>query len=118
MALSAPLMSEPVRNVLAMKTLVERVVVRTTPAGQPAVVERAGRHWLVVEEPLRWFERINWWEGIAPRMPKGQGRVDVEVWRVQARLGPNPRSELATLELERDPTGGGWCLRLMDASRN
>jgi len=108
-------MSEPARSVPGMKTLVERVVVRTTPAGQPIMVERAGRQWLVAEEPLRWFERINWWEGNARRMPKGQGRVDVEVWRVQARLGQNPRSDLATLDLERDPAGGGWCLRLTEA---
>lgn len=98
-----------------MRTLVERVVVRTTPAGQPVVVERAGREWLVAEDPLRWFERINWWEGQAARMPKGHGRVDVEVWRVQARLGRNPRSDLATLELERDPTVGSWRLRVESA---
>jgi hypothetical protein len=93
-----------------MRSSKEHVLVRTTPAGQPLLVERAGREWTVAEEPLRWFERINWWEGQG-RMPRGRGRVDVEVWRVQARLGKNPRSQLATLDLERDPQGGGWQLR-------
>jgi hypothetical protein len=95
-----------------MKNLPEHVLVRTTPAGQPVAVEQGGRRWLVAEEPLRWFERINWWERSA-RMPRGQGRIDVEVWRVQARLGRNPRSDLATLELERDQMGGGWQLRAL-----
>ena len=88
----------------------DRLAVRTTTAGQPLAVERDGREWLVAAEPLRWFERTKWWE-TAGRMPKGQGRVDVEVWRVQVRLGRNPRSDLSTLELEHDPDGGTWSLR-------
>ncbi|WP_371131061.1 hypothetical protein [Arthrobacter sp. SDTb3-6] len=93
-----------------MTSKVEHVLVRTAPSGEPLVVERGGHQWLVAEEPLRWFERTNWWER-ERRMPRGQGRIDVEVWRVQARLGRNPRSDLATMELERDLAGGGWRLR-------
>ena len=88
----------------------EHVLVRTALSGEPVLVEQGGREWLVAEEPLRWFERTNWWEQ-QPRMPRGQGRIDVEVWRVQARLGHNPRSDLATMDLVRDPTGGGWRMR-------
>ncbi|MCU1574569.1 MAG: hypothetical protein JWO93_2651 [Micrococcaceae bacterium] len=73
-------------------------------------VEREGRNWLVGAEPVRWFERVNWWEQ-QQRMPKGLGRVDVEVWQVQARVGRNVRSELTTMELLRDQLGGGWKLR-------
>ncbi|WP_246296370.1 hypothetical protein [Arthrobacter wenxiniae] len=93
-----------------MESTSEHVLVRTAPSGEPVVVERAGREWVVAEGALRWFERTNWWE-LQRRMPRGQGRIDVEVWRVQARLGRNPRSDLATMDLERDPTGGGWRLR-------
>ncbi|WP_427018320.1 hypothetical protein ACQCSX_07115 [Pseudarthrobacter sp. P1] len=89
----------------------EHVLVRTTPAGAPLAVEHGGREWLVGAEPLRWYERINWWEGGA-RMPRGNGRVDVEVWRVQTRLGRNPGSELVTMDLLRDQLGGGWTLRV------
>ncbi|MCZ2404840.1 hypothetical protein IV498_17075 [Paenarthrobacter sp. Z7-10] len=88
----------------------EHIVVRTTAAGAPLAVRRAGREWLVGAEPLRWFERVNWWEN-QHRMPKGQGRMDVEVWQVQARLGRNARSGLTTMELLRDQQGGGWKLR-------
>jgi hypothetical protein len=88
----------------------EHVVVRTTAAGIPLAVEREGRNWLVGAEPVRWFERVNWWEQ-QQRMPKGLGRVDVEVWQVQARVGRNVRSELTTMELLRDQLGGGWKLR-------
>jgi hypothetical protein len=44
-------------------------------------------------------------------MPKGLGRVDVEVLQVQVRLGLNQRSALTTMVLERDGRGGGWRLR-------
>ncbi len=93
----------------------EHVVVRTTAAGLPLAVRRSGREWLVGAEPLRWFERLNWWEE-QNRMPKGLGRVDVEVWRVQARLGRNVRSELTTMELLNDQQGGGWRLRSASAA--
>ncbi|WP_434612653.1 hypothetical protein [Arthrobacter sp. A5] len=58
---------------------------------------------------------MSWWES-QRRMPKGLGRVDIEVWRVQARLGRNLRSELTTMELLRDQQGGGWKLRSVTAA--
>lgn len=78
--------------------------------GRPRTVLRGGREWIVGAEPVRWFERVSWWEA-ERRMPKGLSRVDVEVWQIQARLGRNQNSALTTMELVRDGLGGGWRLR-------
>jgi hypothetical protein len=88
----------------------EHVVVRSAADGRPAAVIRGGREWTVGAEPIRWFERVNWWEA-ERRMPLGRSRVDVEVWRLQARLGRNENSALTTMEVMRDGLGGGWRLR-------
>ncbi|MNR39651.1 hypothetical protein D3C85_1578760 [compost metagenome] len=99
-------MSDPHPTVSSM----EHVHIVTVEPGAPAVIMRGGREWRMVVEPVRWFERVAWWEQ-SRRMPRGQGRVDIEVWQVQVRLGSNPRSGIATWELVRDGTGGGWRLR-------
>lgn len=88
----------------------EHIYIRTAADGIATVVVRGGREWQIAVEPVRWFERVSWWED-SRRMQRGQGRVDVEVLQVQVRLGRNARSSLATWELVRDGTGGGWCLR-------
>ncbi|WP_347107695.1 hypothetical protein AAHB33_11840 [Paenarthrobacter sp. S56] len=88
----------------------EYVFIRNRPDGSPAAVVRGPREWRIAVEPVRWFERVSWWES-ARRMPRGEGRVDIEVWQVQVRLGGNENSELATWQLVRDGTGGGWRLR-------
>jgi hypothetical protein len=88
----------------------EHVLVKTAADGQPAAVIRGGREWTVGAEPVRWFERVSWWEA-ERRMPLGLSRVDVEVWRLQARLGRNTDSALTTMEILRDGLGGGWRLR-------
>ncbi|HEX7202070.1 hypothetical protein [Arthrobacter sp. P2b] len=88
----------------------EHVIVRTGQNGMPTAVVSRGREWAVGAEPVRWFERINWWE-TRRRMPKGNSRVDVEVLQVQVRLGSNKSSALTTMILERDGLGGGWRLR-------
>ncbi|ALV45675.1 hypothetical protein SAMN04489740_0558 [Arthrobacter alpinus] len=93
-----------------MTSYPEEVLVRISPAGVPLAITRNGRVWFVGAEPIRWFERTAWWKH-QRRMPKGQGRVDVQVWRIQARLGHNPRSELVTMELECDSDGGAWRMR-------
>ena len=85
----------------------EEVSVKTDPSGMPLSVHRSGRTWVVGAEPLRWYERTPWWNQVQ-RMPEGQGRVDVQVWRVQARWGRNQRNELVTMDLERDHHGGTW----------
>ncbi|MHA7291761.1 hypothetical protein ACX80V_19290 [Arthrobacter sp. MDT3-24] len=88
----------------------EYVVVKTAKDGSPTAVVSNGREWAVGADAVRWFERVSWWEA-QRRMPKGLGRVDVEVLQVQVRLGRNPRSALTTMVLERDGLGGGWRLR-------
>ncbi|MFC4396044.1 MULTISPECIES: hypothetical protein [Micrococcaceae] len=88
----------------------EHVIVHTDSNGMPTSVLSRGREWAVGAEPVRWFERINWWE-TSRRMPKGSGGVDVEVLQLQVRLGNNSRSALATMYLQRDGMGGGWRLR-------
>jgi len=88
----------------------EHVIVHTDSNGMPTSVLSRGREWAVGAEPVRWFERINWWE-TRRRMPKGSGGVDVEVLQLQVRLGNNSRSALATMYLQRDGMGGGWRLR-------
>ena len=85
-------------------------MVRMDRDGTPTAVVSGGREWSVGAPPVRWFERVNWWE-ISRRMPKGSGGVDVEVLQVQVRLGRNRSSALATMLLERDGCGGGWRLR-------
>ncbi|TVU61537.1 hypothetical protein FQP90_13430 [Paenarthrobacter nitroguajacolicus] len=93
----------------------EHVYIRTTAQGIPATVVRGSREWQIAVEPVRWFERVSWWEA-STRMPRGQGRVDVEVWQVQVRLGGNVRSALVTWQLVRDGSGGGWSLRGEEAA--
>ena len=88
----------------------EYVVVKTAKDGSPTAVVSNGREWAVGADAVRWFERVSWWEA-QRRMPKGLGRVDVEVLQVQVRLGRNPHSTLTTMMLERDGLGGGWRLR-------
>jgi hypothetical protein len=90
------------------------VVVKTSREGIPTAVVRGGREWAVAAETVRWFERVSWWED-QRRMPKGLGRVDVEVLQIQVRLGSNLRSALTTMVLERDGLGGGWRLREAEA---
>ena len=64
---------------------------------------------MVGAEPVRWFERVSWWEA-ERRMPLGLSRVDVEVWRVQTRLGRNAGSALTTMELSgTDLAADGGC---------
>ncbi len=88
----------------------EYVVVKMAKDGSPTAVVCSGREWAVGADAVRWFERVSWWEA-QRRMPKGLGRVDVEVLQVQVRLGHNARSALTTMMLERDGLGGGWRLR-------
>ncbi|MDQ0768798.1 hypothetical protein QF031_001547 [Pseudarthrobacter defluvii] len=85
----------------------EHVIVHTDSNGIPTAVLSRGREWAVGAEPVRWFERINWWE-TSRRMPKGSGGVDVEVLQLQVRLGNSAKSALATMYLQRDGLGGGW----------
>ncbi|WP_104086581.1 hypothetical protein [Arthrobacter sp. GMC3] len=87
----------------------------TTAAGAPASFIRGGRTWHVAPEPVRWYERTDWWT-TATRMPKGEMTLmDMEVWRVQARIGHNPRTPLVTFELVLGLDRVSWSERSMDA---
>lgn len=87
----------------------EIVDVLFTAAGEPWKVKRAGRVWQVAVEPTRHFERVLWWRDTAFSVRKGQAdRIDYVVWRVQVRLGANPRSDLLTWDLMERPQHSTW----------
>lgn len=52
-------------------------------------------------EPVRWFERVSWWESERRFPLGGDKRIDLEFWQVQARLGWNPQN--APDHLRTDP---------------
>ncbi|MET4143626.1 MULTISPECIES: DUF6504 family protein [unclassified Arthrobacter] len=96
----------------------ESVDVVCTPAGQPLKLQWAGRDYSVCAEPVRWYERREWWaeERRAP-LGSGPGLVDHEIWRVQVRAEPhNGAGEPLTLDLSRHLGSGRWrLLRIHDA---
>jgi hypothetical protein len=113
----------------------ESVDVVCTPSGQPLTLDWAGRHYTVREEPVRWYERRQWWaeESRAP-LGSGPGLVDHEIWRIQvsacagvrpSEQGPSEQGQSApspedtlTLDLSRDLGSGRWrVLRIHDALR-
>lgn len=71
--------------------------------------EYQGRTWRVAADPVRWYERIEWWREFKRYPRENAPRIDLEVWRVQARLGRG--GELVTFDLIRDPDRAAWLLR-------
>ena len=97
----------------------EAVNVICTPSGQPLKLDWAGRHYTVCAEPVRWYERRQWWaeESRAP-LGSGPGLVDHEIWRVQVRAPDSGAGEILTLDLSRHASSGRWRLvRIHDALR-
>ncbi len=101
----------------------ESVDVACTPSGVPLKLDWAGRHFTVCAEPVRWYERRQWWaeEQRAP-LGSGPGLVDHEIWRVQVRPGDSPAGdgpgESLTLDLTRHVGSGRWrLLKIHDALR-
>jgi hypothetical protein len=114
----------------------EGVEVDCSPSGQPVKLEWAGRTYIVCAEPIRWYERRQWWteESRAP-LGSGPGLVDHEIWRVQVKPAdqrepqqpdpqlrdpqqpdPNSGQEFLTLDLTRNAGSGRWrLLRIHDA---
>lgn len=88
----------------------ESVDVVCTPAGQPESLDWAGRHYDLCAEPVRWFERRQWWveEQRAP-LGSGPGLVDSEIWRLQVRDPGRPGRTL-TLDVSRHLRSGRWRL--------
>lgn len=86
------------------------VAVQTNISGIPGSFVLEGRTWLVTAEPVRWFERISWWE-TERRMSVRDGgtRIDVEVWQLQARPANATAGPMTTFELVRN--AAGWSVR-------
>ncbi|MGK3648493.1 DUF6504 family protein [Pseudarthrobacter enclensis] len=100
----------------------QSVDVSCAPDGQPQSLQWNGTTYAVCAEPLRWYERRQWWaeESRAP-LGSGPGVVDHEIWRVQV-LPANtsgqepPFPEPLTLDLTRHIRSGRWrLLRIHDA---
>jgi len=103
----------------------ESVDVVCAPDGQPVSLQWQGRTYSVCPEPVRWYERRQWWaeESRAP-LGSGPGLVDHEIWRVQVLPSPSGASkdtepgEPLTLDLTRHIRSGRWrLLRIHDALR-
>lgn len=97
----------------------ESVDVLCSSSGVPLKLDWGGRHYTVCAEPVRWYERRQWWaeEQRAP-LGSGPGLVDSEIWRVQVRLASSAGPETFTLDLTRHVGSGRWrLLRIHDALR-
>ncbi|MBD1536921.1 DUF6504 family protein [Pseudarthrobacter sp. NKDBFgelt] len=102
----------------------ESVEVDCTADGEPSGLLWAGRSYAVCAEPVRWYERRQWWaeETRAP-LGSGPGVVDHEIWRVQVlpstpARGTEAAEEPLTLDLTRHIRSGRWrLLRIHDALR-
>ena len=95
----------------------ESVEVTCTDAGQPRTINWKGRSYLVCNEPVRWYERRQWWveESRAP-LGSGAGLVDHEIWRVQIQPTQDDGKSI-TLDLVRHLASGRWrLLRIHDAA--
>ncbi|TLM87527.1 DUF6504 family protein [Pseudarthrobacter sp. NamE5] len=107
-----------------MGMFTESVDVVCNPEGQPQSLVWAGMSYSVCAEPVRWYERRQWWaeESRAP-LGSGPGLVDHEIWRVQvvlsqAGLDGGAADEPLTLDLTRQIRSGRWrLLRIHDALR-
>ena len=105
----------------------ESVDVVCSAEGQPESLTWQARAYTVCAEPVRWYERRQWWaEDSRAPLGSGQGVVDHEIWRVQvlpAKAGrvpaPGPAvEEPLTLDLTRHLRSGRWrLLRIHDALR-
>lgn len=94
----------------------ESLNVTVTPEGVPVAFTVAGDIWVVTEQ-LRWYERIPWWE-TESRMPRDSGRIDVEVWQLQAAPADGAEgSPETTFVIVRDRNTGEWRLRSVQENR-
>ncbi|MCD4849642.1 DUF6504 family protein [Arthrobacter sp. AK01] len=98
----------------------ESVGVICAETGQPQEVQWKGARYTVSNEPVRWFERRQWWleESRAP-LGSGAGLVDHEIWRVQLQQlqEGTPAADTITLDLVRHVGSGRWrVLRIHDAA--
>lgn len=94
-----------------MGVFTQSVAVECAPDGAPQRLRWNGRHYVLAERPLRWFERRRWWaEEVRAEKGRGAGLVDHEIWRLQVRLdcaGPAP---LQTVDVAHHLDSGRWRL--------
>lgn len=102
-------MSVPAGSVPCMVSADMVSVEVTMSSDGPISFVRGGRMWHVGVQPVRWFERVDWWH-TARRLPR---LMDVEVWQVQARIGHNPKTPLVTFELVLGQDRATWSVRSM-----
>ncbi|WP_347107616.1 DUF6504 family protein [Paenarthrobacter sp. S56] len=97
----------------------ESVDVICTEEGLPQAVNWRGNNYQVCTDPVRWYERRNWWaeETRAP-LGTGAGLVDHEIWRVQLNEATGTDAgKFITLDLVRYVGSGRWRLvRIHDAA--
>ncbi|MFE4195182.1 DUF6504 family protein [Paenarthrobacter sp. NPDC056912] len=96
----------------------EAVEVTCTDTGQPQAVQWKGTSYTVTNEPVRWYERRQWWveESRAP-LGTGAGLVDHEIWRVQLLPAQSDANHTITLDLVRHLGSSRWrLLRIHDAA--
>ena len=97
----------------------ESVDVVCTPSGSPVKLDWAGRHYTVCAEPVRWYERRQWWaeEQRAP-LGSGPGLVDPRSGGSRCAWLIPRMPETLTLDLTRHVGSGRWrLLRIHDALR-
>lgn len=107
----------------------ESVDVVCSASGQPESLTWAGTSYIVCAEPVRWYERRQWWaEDTRAPLGSGPGVVDHEIWRFQvlpAKVASRPMgpgepavAEPLTLDLTRHIRSGRWrLLRIHDGLR-
>jgi hypothetical protein len=79
-------------------------------SGVPVELVLDGVRWVVGIEPIRWFERVSWWETKTRMSTRGDGsRIEVEVWQLQAYPAAGDPTDLMTYEIVRDE--GKWSVR-------
>lgn len=103
-----------------MGTFSDGIDVVQTAAGTPLHLLWQGRSYTLAAEPLRWYERRNWWDEELRAPPgTGVGLVDREVWRVQVRRdGAPPGAALLTLDLVKYLPAERWrVIKVHDAIR-
>ncbi|MEO3931401.1 hypothetical protein WMO79_01120 [Micrococcaceae bacterium Sec7.4] len=95
----------------------DSLTVTVSADGVPVAFTVGGDIWIVAADPVRWYERIPWWE-TETRMPRESGRIDVEVWQLQAAAADAAsESPEATFILVRDQNTGEWHLRSVEKNR-
>lgn len=64
------------------------IVVSLSQTGEPVEFKWQGASYQVVEKPVRWFSRRQWWAEAA-RVQRGIGKevLEVEMWRLNTNAG-------------------------------